>query len=298
MILQKGIRGAKPLLSFSPQRCTILSLPADCGMTVEVNPNMCLLIFAHQVDPRYPLVLAANRDEFHARPTAPSTFWPEYSQLLAGRDLEQGGTWMGITRQGRFAAITNYRDPARTTPAPRSRGELPLAYLTGEEDPRVFLQGLVDSAADYAGFNLLVGTLDKLWYLTNSTAAKGCAPVPLKPGVYGLSNAQLDTPWPKVELGKRSLEALLQGEALDHDTLAGVVGNRDLADQGALQRQGLDQGMDQILSAQFITTGSYGTRSSTTLWADQTGGVHWRECSFNSDGERSGAREETFDLES
>ncbi len=259
---------------------------------------MCLLIFAHQVDPRYPLVLAANRDEFHARPTAPSTFWPDYPQLLAGRDLEQGGTWMGVTRQGRFAAITNYRDPARTSPAPRSRGELPLAFLTGEEDPQVFLQGLAGSAHDYAGFNLLVGTLDSLWYLTNSVAPADCAPQHLKPGLYGLSNAQLDTPWPKVELGKRGLETLLQRKQLDHDALAEVVANRELADQNELQRQGLGHGMDQILSAQFITTGSYGTRSSTTLWADPQQLLHWRESSFDAAGECTGTRKEAFELQS
>ena len=123
---------------------------------------MCLLIFSYRVDPNYPLVLAANRDEFHARPTAAARFWPEHPRLLAGRDLEQGGTWMGLTREGRFAAITNCRDPARTAPAPRSRGELPLGYLTGSQDAQTYLMDTLANAQEYAGFNLLVGTRQSL----------------------------------------------------------------------------------------------------------------------------------------
>jgi len=257
---------------------------------------MCLLIFAHQVDPRYRLVLAANRDEFHARPTAPSTFWPEHPDLLAGRDLEQGGTWMGITRAGRFAAITNYRDPARTSPAPRSRGELPLDYLTGDLDPQSYLLGLRDRTQEYAGFNLLVGDGDSLWYLTNSLAHQAGAPRCLEPGIYGLSNASLDTPWPKVILGKRRLRALLENSEIDHEDLATVVGDRQLADLQDLRRQGLGNGMDQVLSAQFITAGSYGTRSSTTLWSDRQGVVRWRESSFDESGELAGQSEESFRL--
>lgn len=258
---------------------------------------MCLLIFAHRADPRYPLVLAANRDEFHARPTAAAGFWPEHPDLLAGRDLAQGGTWMGITRGGRFAAITNYRDPARTTPAPRSRGELPLHYLTGNQEPEPFLLDLLARAHEYAGFNLLVGTPDSLWYLTNSPPPGAGAPQRLQPGLYGLSNARLDTPWPKVVLGKEKLQALLARGGLDHTALAAVVGDQRLADPQELRRQGLDQGMDPILSAQFITTGTYGTRSSTSLWVDSNGLACWRESSFDARGGTVEQREESFSVE-
>jgi len=255
---------------------------------------MCLLIFANQADPRYPLVLAANRDEFHARPTAASEFWPEHPTLLAGRDLEQGGTWMGVTREGRFAAITNYRDPARTMPAPRSRGELPLAFLLGSLEPDQYLRELLPRAAEYAGFNLLVGTATNLWYLTNSLPPESRAPQRIPPGIHGLSNARLDTPWPKVELGKRRLGALLRAGAPDHDTLAAVVADRGLADPRSLRLQGLEDSMDQVLSAQFITAGSYGTRSSTTLWLDRDGRFQWREATFDQRGEPSGSREQDF----
>ena len=256
---------------------------------------MCLLIFAYRCDPRYPLVVSANRDEFHARPTAPSGFWSDYPELLAGRDLEQGGTWMGITRRGRFAAITNYRDPARTAPAPRSRGELPLNYLVGNQAPEEFLTGLVGQAEEYAGFNLLVGDDSSgLWYLTNSDGTGRGMPLRLQPGTYGLSNARLDTPWPKVVLGKARLSELLASGPAEHGALAAVVGDRRLADPDTLRQQGMASSMEQLLSAQFITTESYGTRSTTTLWTDHTGMASWRETSFDQQGMPRGVREEIF----
>ena len=238
---------------------------------------MCLLIFAYKTDPGYPLVVAANRDEFHARPTAPAGFWPEHPALLAGRDLEQGGTWMGLTREGRFAAITNYRDPARTAPAPRSRGELPLNFLLGRQGAASFLADVAAQAEAYAGFNLLVGDLNSLWYFTNSLPADGRVPRCLEPGIYGLSNARLDTPWPKVALGKDRLSALLDKGPPAHEALAAVVGDTRLADPQALHLQGMSNGMDQLLSAQFIITGTYGTRSTTSLWTDSNGRACWRE---------------------
>ena len=257
---------------------------------------MCLLIFAHGLDPRYPLVVAANRDEFHGRPTTVSGFWPEHPTLLAGRDLEQGGTWMGITRSGRFAAITNYRDPSRTAPAPRSRGELPLTYLNSDQAPEQFLLAISARAQEYAGFNLLVGNQDSLWYFTNSQDPGEQAPQCLPPGIYGLSNARLDTPWPKVLLGKNKLRATLEQGPLDHDSLAAVVGDSQLADPQTLRLHGMDSGMDQLLSAQFIITDSYGTRSTTSLWTDVGGRVFWRELSFNPDGKVRDIREEKFSL--
>jgi uncharacterized protein with NRDE domain len=265
---------------------------------------MCLLIFAHQVDRQLPLIVAANRDEFHARPTAASRFWPDHPQLLAGRDLELGGTWMGVTRGqssaagavegGRFAAVTNYRDPARTAPAPRSRGELPLGFLTGTERPAQYLAQLQQDADDYAGFNLLLGDCDELWYFANSTQAAERRPQRLEPGIYGLSNARLDTPWPKVELGKQRLVELLATGAPDHDKLASVVADPSLAEAGTLQRLGMGGEMDRLLSAQFIVTGSYGTRSTTTLWLDQQGRGSWRESSFDARGKLTGQQEHTL----
>ena len=264
---------------------------------------MCLLIFAHRVDSQLPLIVAANRDEFHARPTTASHFWSDHPDLLAGRDLQLGGTWMGVTRGGsspdeagggRFAAVTNYRDPARTAPAPRSRGELPLGFLAGVEHPADYLEKLHRDADDYAGFNLLVGDSNELWYFTNSTPAAERQPQRLEPGIYGLSNARLDTPWPKVELGKQKLVQLLAAGGPDHDALASVVADPQLAEAKTLQQLGMGGEMDRLLSAQFIVTESYGTRSTTTLWLDQQGRGSWRESSFDARGRLASQLEHTL----
>ncbi len=249
---------------------------------------MCLLVFAHQVSAQYPLLVAANRDEFHARPTAASGFWDEHPDLLAGKDLEQGGTWMGVTRSGRFAAITNYRDPARTARAPRSRGEIPLHFLTGTQAPPAYLRQLAGRAQAYAGFNVLVGDADSLWYFTNSDTLE---PQCLAPGIYGLSNARLDTPWPKVTLGKARLQALLDDGDVSHDALAAVVNSQQRASQRELAELGHNASMESILSAQFIVTDSYGTRSSTTLKVDAQGDIDWREQSYDPRGSLQGERQ-------
>lgn len=254
---------------------------------------MCLLIFAHQVSPEYPLLVAANRDEFHARPTAVSDFWIDYPQLLAGSDLQQGGTWMGVTRDGRFAAVTNYRDPSRTLAAPRSRGELPLEYLKGSQDPHIYLGDVATRAGDYAGFNLLVGDRHNLWYFTNSDDMD---PRCLPAGLYGLSNASLDTPWPKVEQGKARLRAMLEAGPMSHDALASVVADRRLAEQHTLSAQSLNSTMEPVLSAQFIVTDAYGTRASTTVWIDTHDQASWREQSFNARGALQEVRQKDFRL--
>ncbi|MEZ5502122.1 MAG: NRDE family protein [Halioglobus sp.] len=254
---------------------------------------MCLLIFAHQVSASYPLVVAANRDEFYSRPTAASDFWAEHPHLLAGRDLLQGGTWMGVTSGGRFAAVTNFRDPSRSTPAPRSRGELPLDFLAGSQGPAEFLDDVANRAGDYAGFNLLVGDRSGLWYFTNSDIE---ASRPLAPGIYGLSNARLDTPWPKVELGKAKLRALLEDGEVTHTALARVVADRRVADPYRSVGQGPDTAMEHLLSAQFIVTGAYGTRSSTTMWITGRNQVSWSEKTFNTEGQLSGRQHREFRL--
>ena len=259
---------------------------------------MCLLIFAHQVYPGYPLVLAANRDEFYARETAPSAFWPEHPNMLAGKDLQAGGTWMGVTRQGRFAAITNYRDPAATGEAPRSRGELTLDFLSGSTTPPIYLGEVAKRAAEYAGFSLLLGDGKYLWHCSNRHTVCGCTPISpqmLQPGIYGLSNAKLNTPWPKVELGKARLKQLLENAPPDHDSLLGLVNDRKPASTEALKLQGMDTEMEQVLSAQFILAGEYGTRSSTTMWTDDAGTTNWRELSFDRQGGVSGTVEKQLE---
>ncbi|MFK7977369.1 MAG: NRDE family protein [Halioglobus sp.] len=253
---------------------------------------MCLLIFAHQPDHEHPLIIAANRDEFHVRPTRASGLWPEHPNLLAGKDLEQGGTWMGITREGRFSAITNYRDPNQAASGPLSRGALPLDFLVGDTTPEQYMLALQKSAGEYAGYNLLAGDRESLWYFANSHSNNnGELPRELPPGLYGLSNASLDTPWPKVELGKARLATLLDACELSHNSLETLVSDTRTAPTEALQGVGLEGEMAQILSAQFIITPGYGTRSTTTLRTDRDGTIHWREQTFNKDGAALGETE-------
>ena len=259
---------------------------------------MCLLIFAHRSVPDYPLLVAANRDEFHQRPTRASGFWPEHPTLLAGRDEQAGGTWMGVTREGKFAAVTNFRDPGATQVAPRSRGELPTDYLLGQLEPETYLQRLSERAAEYAGFNLLLGDGHSLWYFSNSipqTGQKYNSPRELQPGIYGLSNAQLDTPWPKVANGKQRLEKMIADDAgVNHEQLLELVSNTDLADPEALHLLGMGTDMEQLLSAQFIRSETYGTRASTTLWFHRQGEISWRELSFDGAGLMLESRQEDF----
>ena len=256
---------------------------------------MCLVIFAHQCSAQYSLVVSANRDEFHARPTEPSHFWETQPKVLAGRDLEQGGTWMGTTRSGRFAAITNVSDPGRTAPAPLSRGALTLNFLAGESTPQAYLAEVEPQADQYALFNLVVGDQHSLWVFSNARGSRG--PEALAPGLYGLGNAALDTPWPKVQLGKSVLARSLECETLTHAELAMAVQDRNLARPEELAAQGLRGEMDQTLSAQFITAGVYGTRSTTTLWQTRAGSANWRELSFDEAGQETGRVEESFRLE-
>lgn len=239
-------------------------------------------------------MVAANRDEFTARATAASHFWNDHPAILAGRDLVQGGTWMGVTRTGRFAAVTNYRDPARTAAAPRSRGELPLEFLDSSASPQDYLATVEQRAQYYAGFNLLVGDGRNLWYFSNSEASE---PRRLSPGIYGLSNARLDTAWPKVVAGKAKLSALLANTAMSHDALGSIVSDRRLADPEELRSHGLDGSMDPLLSAQFIVSETYGTRSSTTLWMDAHSRINWREQSFDAQGVLRDVQQQEFQIE-
>ena len=188
---------------------------------------------------------------------------------------------VGVTDAGRFAAVTNFRDPARSAPAPRSRGELPLNFLNDERDARAYLDEVADHAASYAGFNLLVGDGRALWYFTNSDNRP---PQQLPPGLYGLSNATLDTPWPKVLIGKDRLQTVLDNGAVTHDALAAVVSDRQQADPSTLHSSQSAAAMEAVLSAQFIVTDSYGTRSTTTLWLAADGSFDWREQSFDARG--------------
>ncbi len=236
---------------------------------------MCLILLAWRSHPDYPLVVAANRDEFFARPTAPAGFWPESPKVLAGRDLEAGGTWLGVTRGGRFAALTNFRDPARHTPGAPSRGQLVARFLTGAESGEEYLREL-DAVADrYNGFNLVFGDPAGLWYFSNCGEGAG----QLAPGLYGLSNHLLDTPWPKVARGRSALAAALQ--ALPEEApLFALLRDDRIAPDEELPRTGVSLEWERLLSAAFVQSPTYGTRSATIVVADAAGQWRFTEQAF------------------
>jgi uncharacterized protein with NRDE domain len=231
---------------------------------------VCLILVAWQVHPDYPLVVAANRDEFYARSTASADFWPESPQVLAGRDLEAGGTWLGITRQGRFAALTNYRDPASHKLQAPSRGKLVADFLRGKDSIDACLDTL--DAAAYNGFNLLLGDGNRLIAFSNISMQRH----ELASGVYGLSNALLDTPWPKVGAGKTALEAALTALP-DETTLFHLLRDDMRHPDAALPATGVSLEWERLLSAAFIRSLDYGTRCSTVITVGAGGMVSFDE---------------------
>lgn len=256
---------------------------------------MCLIVLAWKASPAARLVVAANRDEFFARPTAPAAWWADAPSVFAGRDLEAGGTWMGVTRSGRFAALTNFRDltAPRKSGAP-SRGNLVRDFLRKEEGPAAFLSRLARNADTFEGFNLLVSDGGELWSFSN---AEESGPVVLSPGVYGLSNHLLETPWPKVTAARAHLERAL-GEVRDAEELESrlltLLRNRSLAPDDALPDTGLSLTWERALSAAFVVLPDYGTRASTVLVLGADGEARFTERTFGAGGAPLGEALEAF----
>jgi len=253
---------------------------------------MCLILFAHRAHPDYRLVVAANRDEWFSRPTAAAGFWPDAPEVFAGRDLAQAGTWLGVTRGGRFAALTNFRDPASSRPDAPSRGALVSAFLRGRLAPAEYLEGVRGDAARYNGFSLLAGDGDSLAYFSNRADAVR----ELAPGIYGLSNALLDEPWPKVASGKALLGATLGG-CPNAERLLAILDDTELAPEASLPETGVGRGWERRLSARRIVGDGYGTRSSTALLVGTDGEVSFVERSFGEDGADAGVVRERFRLD-
>ena len=233
---------------------------------------MCLILIAHGAHPDFPLVIAANRDEYYRRPTARAAFWQDPPHILAGRDLECMGTWLGVTRAGRFAAITNFRDPReRKTDSP-SRGQLVSDFLASNQEPREYLEQVAIEAPRYNGFNLLAGDIDGVFYFSSHTGAVQ----PMSPGIHGLSNHLLDTPWPKVERGKQRLQAALADEP-SAETLLDLLHDREPAPEDELPNTGIGADLERVLSPALIVSPQYGTRASTALLRGSDGSVSFTE---------------------
>jgi uncharacterized protein with NRDE domain len=243
---------------------------------------MCLILLAWQVHPDYPLIVAANRDEFFARPTAQAAFWPESPQVLAGRDLQAGGSWLGVTRSGRFAALTNYRDPAQNQQLP-SRGRLVADFLTGKEIPENYLARIAASGVRYNGYNLLLGDSQSLWWASNVAGEAR----PLAPGIYGVSNDLLDTPWPKVGAGKTAMRQAID-RLPDDGPLFDLLRNDAIHPDEHLPATGIPQAWERLLSAAFVKSPTYGTRSSTVFCQRRDGWLTFDEQTWLADAQRGG----------
>lgn len=225
---------------------------------------MCLLLVAWKVHPEYPLVVAANRDEFYARPTEPLHRWSEHAGLVAGRDVTSGGTWLGV-REGRFAAVTNVREGAPTGTAPRSRGLLTTEFLAAAEAPATYTQAVAADGDRYEGFNLLACDLEELWWTSNRFGSE-----PVAPGIHGLSNSALDTAWPKVTEGTAAFERLAVTDDGGEDTTErylNLLFDTTPAPQNLLPQTGVGEEMERVLSSRFVDFEEYGygTRASTVV---------------------------------
>ncbi len=239
---------------------------------------MCLLLIALEQHPAYKLVLAANRDEYYDRPTAPAGFWNDNPDLLAGRDLKAGGTWLGITGSGRLAAITNYRDPAHTVLHAPSRGDLVFDFLQEKVPAAEYLERIRQGGARYNGFNLVLGSIDELfWYSNRDDGIKR-----LSRGIYGLSNHLLDTPWPKVEKAKKEFrDVLASGDKLHPDIFFEMLSDRTQPSDNDLPDTGVGLAWEKILGPIFISSPVYGTRSSSVIFVDRRDQVLFTERTYN-----------------
>jgi uncharacterized protein with NRDE domain len=255
---------------------------------------MCLILLAVDARPSFKLVLAANRDEFYQRPSVPPAFWEEAPRLLAGRDLTGGGTWLGITRHGRIAAVTNYRDPSKEKSDGLSRGRLVRDFLLGKDSPSDYLDALNRDSVRYNGFNLFVGQKNRLLWTSNRNDQR----VLLPPGIHGVSNSLLNTPWPKIVRGKEQFTRALQNSSgPPSEELFELLQDRHQPPDEKLPSTGVPLEWERVLSPIFIKSPDYGTRSSTLIFIDRKDHVTFLDRTFQSGSECYESREFEFDLE-
>ncbi|WP_062261587.1 NRDE family protein [Endozoicomonas arenosclerae] len=242
---------------------------------------MCLISLSWQPDAQYPLILVANRDEFYERPAKTVHFWEDNPEILGGRDLEAGGSWLALSRKGRIAAVTNFREfPIR--PGVLSRGALVSDFLSSELSPKEYLSQIHSAADQYSGFNLLVGDASGLYYYSNRMGSV----VSLKPGFHALSNHLLNTPWPKLERVRQGLEQHLeQHQKPEPDDLIAMMHNGTKAPDDQLPETGVGQEREKFLSSCFIASENYGTRNTSVLILDRQGRLSWTEQMYQPKGE-------------
>ena len=238
---------------------------------------MCLILFSYKTHPKYKLIVAANRDEFYERKTSPADFWDDHPQVLAGRDLEAMGTWMGINKNGRISMLTNYRDLANLKPHAPTRGHLVSNFLITEASPDDYLTAIDPLASKYNDYNLLLGSIDDLWYYSNRQRKK----IMLGSGIYGLSNHLLDTSWPKVVLGKKRLQEIMREDVVTEGDLLDMLYMEMKAPDEELPDTGVGIEMERMLSPMFIKSSKYGTRCSTVLIISNENEVTFAERTYD-----------------
>ena len=254
---------------------------------------MCLVLIAYKVHPAYPLVIAANRDEYYLRPASPAGFWEDHPQILGGRDLQHGGTWLAVDRRGRVAAVTNYREPSESKQNLRSRGSLVTDFLFSHDTTQDYLNALAARVKEYDGFNLFAGDAESLYFYGSYRNR----PLPMQPGVHGISNGDLDYPWPKVTRGKQALQALVaDSTSLDPESLFTILLDRSMPADAELPATGMGLQLERMLAPVFVTAGDYGTRASTVLIVNHNGRVDFAERSFGPGGELQNTVEFEFQI--
>ena len=238
---------------------------------------MCLILFAHKAHPKYKLIVAANRDEFYARPTQPADYWEENPNILAGKDLEAGGTWLGINRIGKVSLLTNFRDLKNIKSEAPSRGHLVSDFLKSDTQPKQYLDQIETIGDQYNGFNLICGDWNNLYYYGNyqNEVHK------IESGIHGLSNALLDTPWPKVVKGRANLEKVMQQELIEPEQLFELLYDDQKAGDAHLPDTGVGYELEKMLSPLFIKSENYGSRCSTVLLVDLDDQITFAERTYN-----------------
>ncbi|MCU0358258.1 MAG: NRDE family protein [Cyclobacteriaceae bacterium] len=234
---------------------------------------MCLIFLSLNSHPKYKLIVAGNRDEFYQRKTQAADFWTDQPHILGGRDLEAGGTWMGISRQGKFSLVTNYRDLRNLKTVVPSRGQLVSDFLLNGEHASEYLKSVSKRGQEYNGFNLLAGTPEELYYYSNYQ--EGIERV--ADGIHGLSNALLNTPWPKVQRGLEKFSTIIRNDQVNEEALFDLLYDDQCAPDEQLPDTGIGLERERVLSSIFIKSPGYGSRSSTVITIDQSNHVRFTE---------------------
>ena len=253
---------------------------------------MCLISFAYQAGGETPFLLAANRDEFHERPTLPAGYWPDAPHVLGGRDLRGGGSWFALTTNGRIAMLTNFREGRKENPDAPSRGELVSRFVLEDMSPAQYLEQLIENGPAYNGFNLVFGYYHQLWYFSN----RGGTPGRLEGGTYGLSNHLLNTPWPKVNIARNVVQASPKQKRVDMKALGEAFYDTREAPDHLLPDTGVGIEWERILSPVFISGDTYGSRATTLLRISKTGKVEFKEITFAPKGKWISEVYHTFEL--